>query len=253
MELARDKYQRYGLIGTIVFHTILFLIFIFFGLTTPVPIPEEMIAISFGNSSEGTGEIQPQQITSASQQETVSEQRDPNPASSSDPVVTQSNTDATSVNTDKKTNDPVKEQPKETEKIVNKNALFPGNTNATNPSGQGNTGNPGDQGNPNGNPDSDSPNGSYKGDPNYSLGSRKALTKPKEENTCGKTGKVVVEIKVDRKGNVIKATPGVAGTTETAPCLMGKAEKAAMLTKWEADPNAPEIQRGFITYNFGFN
>ena len=59
---------------------------------------------------------------------------------------------------------------------------------------------------------------------------------------CNEAGTVVVQIVVDRNGNVIKATPGVQGSTNTAECLKEAARKTAYKHKWNADPNAPARQ-----------
>jgi outer membrane biosynthesis protein TonB len=88
----------------------------------------------------------------------------------------------------------------------------------------------------------------------YSLGNRKALNTPKPENPCGnESGRVAVQVKVDRNGNTISVTPGVQGTTNSNSCLKEQALKAAMETKWSADPNANEVQVGKIIYVFGLN
>ncbi len=87
----------------------------------------------------------------------------------------------------------------------------------------------------------------------YSLGNRKALSKPAPKYTCNESGKVVVEISVDQNGKTISATPGVKGTTNTASCLLDQARIAAMNTKWESDSNAPIKQVGKIIYNFSLN
>jgi hypothetical protein len=87
----------------------------------------------------------------------------------------------------------------------------------------------------------------------YSLGTRKALSKPAPKYTCNEEGKVVVEITVDQNGKTISATPGIKGTTNTARCLLDQAKLAAMNTKWESDDNAPAKQVGKIIYNFSLN
>ena len=84
----------------------------------------------------------------------------------------------------------------------------------------------------------------------YSLGNRKALTKPAPAYTCNEEGTVVVQITVDKNGNVIEAKPGARGTTNTASCLASQARIAAMKTKWEASPDGAEKQVGTIRYNF---
>lgn len=87
----------------------------------------------------------------------------------------------------------------------------------------------------------------------YSLGTRKALSKPAPKYTCNEEGRVVVEITVDQNGKTISATPGIKGTTNTARCLLDQAKIAAMNTKWEADNNAAAKQVGKIIYNFSLD
>lgn len=87
----------------------------------------------------------------------------------------------------------------------------------------------------------------------YSLGNRKALSKPAPKYTCNEEGKVVVEVTVDQNGKTISATPGIKGTTNTASCLLEQAKIAAMNTKWSPDSNAAAKQVGKIIYNFSLN
>ncbi|TGD59270.1 energy transducer TonB [Flavobacterium humi] len=87
----------------------------------------------------------------------------------------------------------------------------------------------------------------------YSLGNRKALSKPAPKYTCNESGKVVVEVRVDRNGNTVSVLPGVKGTTNTAKCLLDQARIAAMNTKWQASDDAPETQVGKIIYSFSLN
>jgi hypothetical protein len=87
----------------------------------------------------------------------------------------------------------------------------------------------------------------------YSLGNRKALSKPAPNYTCNEVGKVVVEVSVDRNGRTISAIAGIKGTTNTARCLLDQAKIAAMNTKWDASSDAPEKQVGKIIYNFNLN
>jgi outer membrane biosynthesis protein TonB len=84
----------------------------------------------------------------------------------------------------------------------------------------------------------------------YSLAGRKALSKPSPVYNCNEEGVVVVQITVDKNGNVIEAKPGARGTTNTASCLASQARIAAMKTKWEASPTNAEKQVGTIKYNF---
>lgn len=84
----------------------------------------------------------------------------------------------------------------------------------------------------------------------YSLGNRKALSKPSPAYNCNEEGVVVVQITVDKNGTVIEAKPGARGTTNTATCLASQAKIAAMKTRWEASPTGAEKQVGTIRYNF---
>lgn len=87
----------------------------------------------------------------------------------------------------------------------------------------------------------------------YSLGNRKALSKPRPNYTCNEEGNVAVQVTVDKNGNTIEAVPGVKGTTNTASCLLQQAKIAAMNTKWQASADAPDRQVGKIIYNFSLN
>lgn len=85
---------------------------------------------------------------------------------------------------------------------------------------------------------------------NYQLAGRKLISKPAPKYTCNEEGTVVVEISVNSSGNVIGATPGVRGTTNTASCLLEQAKIAALNTRFDANAAAPDKQVGKIIYNF---
>lgn len=120
------------------------------------------------------------------------------------------------------------------------------------PKGEGDDDSPGVKGNKKGDPKSSKyyGNNGSGGDSNYNLAGRNALSKPIEKPECNEEGIVVVSIEVDNTGKVIKAVPGVKGTTNTAKCLLDPAKAAALKTKWNPDPNAPNKQRGTIIYKF---
>jgi TonB family protein len=88
------------------------------------------------------------------------------------------------------------------------------------------------------------------GDGNYYLSGRRAVTRPKPEYTGRDQGVVRVKIKVDRQGNVIYAKCSLQGTEVTDPALLRNAERAAMQTKWTANPTGETEQEGYIIYNF---
>jgi hypothetical protein len=60
----------------------------------------------------------------------------------------------------------------------------------------------------------------------------------------------VVAIRVNRQGKVTYAAAGAKGTTISEQSLWQQAEAAALLTVFSSNQDAPEEQRGFITYIF---
>ncbi len=92
--------------------------------------------------------------------------------------------------------------------------------------------------------------GSGSGTGGYGLNGRTLAFKKAVAQECNEAGIVVVEITVDKSGNVIKAIPGVKGTTNTKKCLLEPAKKTALMHKWNSDPNAPSQQVGFVVVNF---
>ncbi|MUU79601.1 energy transducer TonB [Winogradskyella endarachnes] len=92
--------------------------------------------------------------------------------------------------------------------------------------------------------------GPGKGGVGYGLGGRGRPSKQIYKQECNEYGLVVVKIEVNRQGKVINAVPGIKGSTNTHPCLLGPAKKIAMSHKWPADSNAPTTQVGFVSINF---
>lgn len=131
-------------------------------------------------------------------------------------------------------------------------------TSSSKAGGEGNTEGEGDQGDPSGDPNSSNRSGNGgggAGQGNYRLGGRKALQKPTPDYPCDESGRVVVKIYVNRQGQVIRSSPGEripggAGSTTASSCLYQQARRAAEKTSWQPDPEAPEVQIGYIIYNF---
>jgi TonB family protein len=88
------------------------------------------------------------------------------------------------------------------------------------------------------------------GAPSYRLGDRRVQSLPVPRYDNLSEGIVVVEISVDRKGNVTKAVAGVKGSTTLDEYLLREARDAAMKAKFNSNDNAPMLQKGTITYNF---
>jgi hypothetical protein len=88
---------------------------------------------------------------------------------------------------------------------------------------------------------------------NYNLAGRTVLFPSKKQPDCQEEGVVVVRIALAKNGKVVRAIPGVKGTTNTAPCLLKPAKEAALSTIWNPDGAAPEIQTGTIIYKFSLS
>lgn len=135
-----------------------------------------------------------------------------------------------------------------------KNALANSKNSGTNSTGEGITGGAGNQGVTTGSVDSKvRGTGSGTGDRGitYDLGGRNIngeLQNPKYDYQA--EGKVVVDINVDRNGNVTSAVPGGKGSTTLVEYLLNAAKEAALKTKFESKADAPLVQKGTITYNF---
>ena len=93
--------------------------------------------------------------------------------------------------------------------------------------------------------------GRKSGEPNARLKGRSVVgTLPKPAYSVQKGGTVVVDILVDRHGNVTSAVPGGTGTTVSDKTLWEAARKAALNTQFNVKADAPAQQAGTITYIF---
>ena len=72
----------------------------------------------------------------------------------------------------------------------------------------------------------------------------------KISSSSEKVGNVVVEIKVDQDGNVLEAKAGQRGTTLWDSNLWRVCEEAVRKSKFTANPDAPKVQKGTVTYIF---
>lgn len=269
----------------------LLLVAIFFvGMTYLDPPEEYGIAVNFGTSNVGMGDIQPteplksaiEEKSSIEEQEEVEEIVEPETVESEtfEEVATQNNEEAIAIKKKedaKKKADELarkvqlekdriekekqaaiaKQKAEEEAKRKKLDALIGGvgNSNGTADGGEGNDNQPGDKGNMNGDPNASGyyGNGGGGGNGDYNLGNRKPLSRPKPNYICNEEGLVVVSIEVDVNGRVIKATAGVKGSTNTAQCLLSQAKEAALKTKWSADAKAPSKQVGTIKYKFSLS
>ncbi|MCK5822670.1 MAG: hypothetical protein KAG95_01610 [Bacteroidales bacterium] len=150
-----------------------------------------------------------------------------------------------------------KKEQEEKQKLINnriKNAFSTGkNDNANSSQGEGVTSGKGNQGSKNGSVDSKNHgegNGLGNKGVSFSLKGRNPHFLPKPEYNLQLSGIVVVEVTVDQNGKVVKANPGIKGSTILDATLLNAAQKAALKAKFDVKHNAPAYQKGTITYHF---
>jgi len=266
-----DKHKRKAVIEATIVMILLIILMFISGMKYLDPPPETGIAVNFGTSDVGSGDVQPQHNTPAPKpvQQQQQEQAQVTEPDVKEEILTQDNEEAPVVE-----NKPQKPKPKPTPKpdkpkpkpkpqpdknitdILNNVNNAPGED-TNNATGEGNDNQAGDKGDVSGDPNASGyyGNGGKNGGGgtgNYRLGNRKALTKPKPVYNCGEKieeGKIIIKIYVDKTGKVINAKLG-KGSTNVVPCVLNGALEAAYNTKWEADPKANDVQIGSIIYNF---
>lgn len=280
MKYLETKHERDSAKMTTLIVVILLLLLFVVGPPYMDPPEEYGIAVNFGNSSVGSGTIQPTKPVKSepkqineTPQETQSEQIQEEAAASEaikEDVITQETEEALAIKKQKaavakakaqaeaeakaEAERVAKEKQIQEEKKKKLDALIGGvsESEGSESGSEGNDTEAGDKGQLNGDPYAPS----YFGDPGtgsggkgYGLGGRGKAKFTKVIPDCQEEGRVVVEIHVNRAGNVIKAIPGKKGTTGGS-CLFEAAKKTALSHKWQLDSNAPNTQIGWVEVNF---
>ena len=246
------KAKGLAIVGTITVHALAVLLLFLMAFRTPLPLPgEEGVEVDLGMMDQGMGNIQPEKpaipMAAQPQQEQSKNVED---------IVTQTDEEAPAIEKPKtvkpKQETKPAEQPKPT---VNQKALFKGSNNPQAGGSEGITGQPGDQGKPNGlagikKYDGNGGKGNGTG---YDLGGRGAKSLHRPDDDFSEEGKIVVDIWVNRAGQVVRAEVATKGTEIFNNTMRQKAIQAAKRSTFAADPDAPEEQHGTITYTFVIN
>ncbi len=259
-EKENKKEERKGLVFSIGIHVVLLLLFAFFGLSYTTPPPEEEgISINLGFVDAGSMTENPN--TSAVAEEQVEEivPETAQPVESSEEVLTQDSEEAPAIPEKKEEKvvekkEEKKEEPKPDKNLNKALEKWKNKKDQGEAGGDGNTDQQGDQGAANGDPNSNSYVGGGSGNgTSFNLSGRNLLSSPRIQDNSQEEGKVVVDIIVDRSGKVLRATAGARGSNTTSALLYKKAKDAAMRTKFNANPNAAEEQKGQMTFIFILN
>ncbi len=289
MKLFETEQEKKSIIITSSSFALLFLLFFFLKFSDSFPLPEMEggggggeIAVNFGDSDFGSGEnFDSKEVVTAAQEEVVE-----TPAEEKEIVVSE-NEEAPAIAEIKKPD--TKIEKKEEDKPVVKPTPKPSKStsdalsnllNGSNKEGDGNDKTAGNKGKSNGDTNSKGYNGGGgsgtgsgggngsgeglgtgsgygtgsgsgkgSGNGNWKLDGRKLSSSSKQQQKCNEYGTVVVQIKVNRTGNVIAAKYS-KGTDNTSQCLLDAAYATAKSYKWQPDIEAPETQIGYITINF---
>lgn len=281
MKYFETKHEKDSAKLTTLITTILVLLLFAMGAPYMDPPIEYGVAVNFGTTDFGKGDIQPlkpiksepQEINEPYQPE-VSKAEPTKASEAKEEVLTQENEEAIAIKKQKQAEanakaiadaktkaeaDRVaKEKQEQADKKRKLDALIGGvsKSEGTATGGEGNDNKAGDKGQLDGNPYAASyfgSGGSGSGGVGYGLNGRGRPTRDIYKQDCNEYGMVVVEIEVDRSGKVISAKPGIKGSTNTAPCLLEPARKIAFSHKWPEDSKAPIRQIGFVSVNFESN
>jgi hypothetical protein len=237
------------------------------------------VAVNFGTSELGSGNVQPTEPIKSEPKKVIEEPKvEASKIESSTPsntkaenVLTEENAEAIAIKKQKEAEAKAlaeaerKEQlrkeaeerkrQEEADKKKKLDALIGGvsKSEGTQTGGEGPDSQAGDKGQLDGDPYAPSyfgGSGPGKGGVGYGLNGRGRPTRQIFKQDCNEYGLVVVKIEVDRSGKVVSAQSGERGTTNTHPCLLEPAKKIALSHKWPADSNAPARQIGFVSINF---
>jgi len=252
MDNKEKKDKGIAIAGTIVVHALVLLVLFLMAFKTPLPLPgEEGVEVDLGMMDQGMGNIQPEKpaIPMAAQPQQQQNK-------SKEDIVTQNDDEAPAIEKLKNTKPKQEAKPVEEPKpTVNQKALFKGSNNPQAGGSEGITGQPGDQGKPNGlagikKYDGNGGKGNGTG---YDLGGRGAKSLHRPDDDFSEEGRIVVDIWVNRNGQVVRAEVATKGTDIINNAMRQKAIQAAKRSTFASDPDAPEEQHGTITYTFVIN
>ena len=252
MDNKENKDKGIAIVGTIVVHALVVLVLFLMAFRTPLPLPgEEGVEVDLGMMDQGMGNIQPEKPAIPMAAQPQQEQN-----KSKEEIVTQNDEEAPAIEKPKNVKPKQETKPVEEPKpTVNQKALFKGSNNPQAGGSEGITGQPGDQGKPNGlagikKYDGNGGKGNGTG---YDLGGRGAKSLHRPDDDFSEEGRIVVDIWVNRAGQVVRAEVATKGTDIINNAMRQKAIQAARRSTFASDPDAPEEQHGTITYTFVIN
>lgn len=278
MKYFETKHEKDSARITTLLAVILILLIFIVGPTYLDPPEEYGVAVNFGTTDFGSGNIQPKEPIKSETKEIIEEVKEQQevvkpeastPQDTKEEVLTEDNAESIAMKKQKEAErqkaieeakakaeaeriEREKKAQEEKKKKLDDLIGGIGKTDGKETGGEGDDNKAGDKGQLDGDPYAPTyfgEPGSGGGGSGYGLRGRGRPTNSKVVPECDEEGSVVVEIHVNRNGNVISAVPGKRGTTG-AICLYEAAKKTAMTYKWPADSKAPTKQVGFVVINF---
>lgn len=268
MNSFRDKDKRKALIISLVLYLGLAILFLFIGLKYPdPPLEESGIEISmadFGYDDTGSGEYEPsmsQATTEESSESTPELIEETTEEIIQEEVVTQEDSEISvpednPINNNETTelNEQVEEQvveEPEPEPEINedlKNVLGAWNETQNTESEGSQPGTSGNEGIESGNVEG---KGTFGGNgSSFELGGRSMISGPQMGEKPTEEGRVVLNIWVDRQGNILRTSQNLKESTTTSQYLFNLAQKAAKKAKFNPLPSAAPEQKGKMTFVF---
>ncbi len=277
MKYFETKHEKDSARITTLLAVILILLIFIVGPTYLDPPEEYGVAVNFGTTDFGSGNIQPKEPIKSETKEVIEEPKiqeevtkpdTSTPQDTKEEVLTEDNAESIAMKKQKEAEQKKaveeakakaeaerieREKKAQEEKKKKLDDLIGGigKTDGKETGGEGDDNKAGDKGQLDGDPYAPT----YFGEPGsgggngYGLRGRGRPTNSKVVPECDEEGSVVVKIEVNRNGNVVSADAGQRGTTG-AICLYDAAKKTAMTYKWPADSKAPAKQVGFVVINF---
>jgi colicin import membrane protein len=259
---------------TAILMMMLLLCIFFFGLKYMDPPIESGIAVNFGTSNVGSGNIQPlepvktevnpevvEKVVEEVEQDTSADE------TLAEDVVTQESEESIRIKKEQAVKRKAAEAEREAKAEVDRkkkeqegkkrklDELMGGlnNSDGSASGGEGDDAIGGDKGSADGDPNAYGYYGNVGsgGNGDYQLGDRKALSKPLPKYDCGNVeGVVVISVLVNNSGKVVKATLDLKKSNTSEQCLVDRAIEAAKNTTWDPDSKVGNKQYGSIRYNF---
>lgn len=270
MKPAQNKDKRKALIISLIIYIGLAILFLFFGLKYPdPPLEESGVEISmadFGYDDTGSGEYEPSISNSSPIEENeVIEESTVEEAVEAveEEVVTQEESEISVPESNEEVVNEVTEDPKQVEQQVEaepepepepqideqlQNVLGAWDEAENTDSEGSQPGTTGNEGIESGNPEG---KGTFGGNgSSFELGGRSMISGPKMGEKPTEEGKVVLNIWVDREGNILRTSQNLKESTTVSQYLFNLANKAAKRAKFNPSPNAAPQQKGKMTFIF---